>query len=101
MNRTDYLRFLFRNKKVSIKKMAEILGITDTALHYKIIGSRPFKESEMKKIASVFKMNMEDIFIDDKKVEVVDICGIKYIITSEIAKKIIAEMEESRWTKIV
>ena len=101
MNRADYLRFLFKNKKIQIKEMAKILGITNTGLHYKIIGSRPFKESEMKKISSILEMPMEDIFIDDKRVEIVNICGSKYIVTSAEAKKIIAEMEVAKWTKIV
>lgn len=57
------LILLMQREKVTTKKIAELLNITEKQAAYKIKGKSDFKCSEMFKIAAYFDKNIDEIFL--------------------------------------
>lgn len=94
MNKSDYLRSLFRLKKVKVKDVAFKMNISPSTLSAKINGHRVFKEKEIEILLESLDMTYEEVFRvekieileNDKKVVVVD--GRKF----EVKKSTILEI---------
>lgn len=59
----EKLIILMKERNVTNKKLADIIGVSEKQLGYKIKGKSDFKSSEMFKIADYFKVNIDDIFL--------------------------------------
>lgn len=59
----EKLLVIRKREKITGRKMAKMLGITEQCYHQKEYGIRPFNINEMFKISNFFNMKIEDIFL--------------------------------------
>lgn len=59
----EKLIILMKEHNVTNKKLADIIGVSEKQMGYKIKGKNDFKSSEMFKIANYFNVNIDDIFL--------------------------------------
>lgn len=55
------LRASIARNGMTIRSISSEIGITEQALHNKLAGKAEFKNSEIKKIATLLSMSMEDV----------------------------------------
>ena len=60
MNR-DELRAAIARKNISKVKLAEAMGLSYTALHYKMTGRTEFKESEIRTLVKILDLSAEEL----------------------------------------
>lgn len=100
MKKSDYIKSLFRDKKIKIKDVALKMGISPSTLSAKINGHRVFKEKEIQILLSALDMTYEKVFqqkeikiIDDDK-KVITIDGQSFEISKDDANTIITKIKE-------
>lgn len=60
--RNIYIRKLLNDKKITIKKLSQIMGISTTTINRKISGSRKFNERDINFICDILDMTYEEVF---------------------------------------
>jgi transcriptional regulator with XRE-family HTH domain len=95
MKKADYIKSLFREKKLKVKDVALRMNISSSTLSAKINGHRIFKEREIQILLEMLNMTYEEVFktenvsIVDNDKEIVIVGKEKFAVSYPTAGQII------------